>query len=83
MRAMRAYALAGVALAAFFAGLAPLAAGASFRGVDTVAALSFTVGAAVGIWTYLRETTAPARRIAVVAAGLNVMALLLLGAASL
>jgi hypothetical protein len=83
MPRVRAYALGAVALAAFFGGLCLQAAGVAFSGVDSVTALAFTVGAAVGVWTYVRGGTAAARRIAVVAAGLNIAGLVMLGAASL
>ena len=83
MPRVRAYALAAVALLAFFAGLSMQAAGMAFRGLDSLTALVFALGAAAGIWTYLRGNTPAARRIAVVAAGLNLTGLVLLGAASL
>jgi hypothetical protein len=83
MPRVRAYALAAVALLAFFAGLGLQAAALAFRGVDSLTALVFALGAAAGIWTYLRGKTAAARRMAVVAAGLNITGLVLLGAASL
>ena len=83
MPPVRAYASAAGALAAFFAGLCVQAADLAFRGVDSVTALVFLLGAAAGVWTYLRGGTAAARRLAVIAAGLNITALVLLGAASL
>ena len=83
MPPVRAYVLAAASLAAFFAGLCLQAAGVAFAGVDSVTALAFTLGAAVGVWTYVRGAAAAARRIAVVAAGLNIAGLVMLGAASL
>jgi hypothetical protein len=75
---MRGYALAIGALLAFFVALGLWVSGLAFRRVDALVAGVFGLGTALALGGYLGVATHQARRIAVVALGLNAAALILL-----